>query len=146
MEKNIETGLTTKQVESRIKKGLNNYNTTIKTKSVKDIFRTNICTLFNFLNLFLGFLILLSGSYKNLLFLGTIICNTSIGIIQELKSKKIIDKLSLISSNTTTVIRNGKKEKININQIVMDDIIMLEPGDQIVTDCIIIDGNLEVNE
>ena len=65
---NIETGLTTKQVEERIKKGQNNYNTTIKTKSVKDIFRTNICTLFNFINFFLATLVLLVGSYKNILF------------------------------------------------------------------------------
>ena len=139
-------GLNEKQVEERIKKGLNNYDTTIETKSIKQIFKTNICTLFNFLNLFLGLLILIIGSYKNLLFLGTIFCNTFIGIIQELRSKKIIDKLALISSKTVTVIRNSKKTKININEIVLDDIIVLSTGNQIVTDSVILEGTVEVNE
>ena len=96
-------GLNDKQVEQRIKEGLINKETKIQTKSIKNIFKTNICTLFNFLNLFLGLLILIIGSYKNLLFLGTIFFNTTIGIIQEIKSKKIIDKLSLITQNEKTV-------------------------------------------
>ena len=146
MKTNIETGLTTKQVEERLKNNQNNYNTTIKTKSVKDIFRTNICTLFNFVNLFLAFLIFLVGSYKNMLFLGTILCNTLIGIIQELRSKSIIDKLSLISETTVKVIRNKKIEKIKIDEIVKDDLIILEPGNQIVTDSVIVKGKIEVNE
>ena len=143
---NIETGLTTKQVEERIKKGQNNYNTTIKTKSVKDIFRTNICTLFNFINFFLATLVLLVGSYKNILFLGTIICNTLIGIIQELRSKKIIDKLTIISATKATVIREGKKENIKVEEIVKDDIILLTTGHQITADSTIVKGKVEVNE
>lgn len=142
----IITGLTNKEIEERINNGKINHNTTIKTKSVKEIFRTNICTLFNFLNLFLAFLVFLVGSYKNLLFLGTILCNTLIGIIQELKSKKIIDKLSLIVSKKVTVIRNGENKFINPEQIVMDDLIKLMPGEQIVTDSIIKKGKIEVNE
>ena len=143
---NIDCGLSTEQVEDRIKKGLNNYNTTIKTKSVKEIFMTNICTLFNFLNIFLAFLVFIAGAYKNLLFLGTIFCNTFIGIIQELRSKKIIDQLSLIVLKKVTVLRNGVQEKINIDQIVMDDIILLETGEQIVTDAKVCYGKVEVNE
>ena len=142
----IITGLTNKEIEERINNGKINHNTTIKTKSVKEIFRTNICTLFNFLNLFLAFLVLLVGSYKNLLFLGTILCNTLIGIIQELKSKKIIDKLSLIVSKKVTVIRNGENKFITPEQIVMDDLIKLMPGEQIVTDSKILNGKIEVNE
>lgn len=142
----IITGLTNKEIEERINNGKINHNTTIKTKSVKEIFRTNICTLFNFLNLFLAFLVFLVGSYKNLLFLGTILCNTLIGIIQELKSKKIIDKLSLIVSKKVTVIRNGENKFITPEQIVMDDLIKLMPGEQIVTDSIIKKGKIEVNE
>lgn len=143
---NIEIGLTTKQVEDRIKKGQSNYNTTIKTKSVKDILKTNICTLFNFINIFLAVLILLVEAYKNILFLGTIICNTLIGIIQELRSKKIIDKLTLISTTKVTVIRNGKKENIKTDEIVKDDIIFLTTGNQIIADSIIVKGKIEVNE
>lgn len=140
------TGLTTKQIEERIKKGQVNYNTTIKTKSVKEIFRTNICTLFNFLNLFLAYLILIAGAYKNLLFLGTIFCNTFIGIIQELRSKKIIDNLSLIAAVKAKVLRNDKQQDIEINEIVIDDILVLETGNQIVTDSVIKEGKIEVNE
>lgn len=142
----IRNGLNGEQVEQRIKKGLNNYDTTIETKSVKQIFATNICTLFNFINLFLGLLILLVGSYKNLLFLGTIFCNTFIGIIQELRSKNIIDKLSLISSTTATVIRNKKKINIKTTEIVLDDVIIFSIGNQITTDSIILEGTVEVNE
>ena len=145
MKTNIKTGLTTAEVNERKEKGLNNYNTTIQTKSIKSIFKTNICTLFNFLNLFLGILVLLSGSY-NLLFLGTIFCNTAIGIIQEIKSKKIIDQLSLIAEKKITVLRNSKREKINVNEIVIDDLLILESGNQIVTDSVIVDGEIEVNE
>ena len=143
---NIETGLTNEEIEKRIKENQVNYNTTIKTKSVKEIFRTNMITLFNILNLFLAYLIFIAGAYKNLLFLGTIICNTFIGIIQELKSKKIIDQLSLIAAEKITVLRNKKQEKIEINEIVKDDILVLSAGNQIVTDSIVVDGKIEVNE
>lgn len=146
MKIDINQGLNTKQVNDRIKKGLVNYDTTIETKSTKQIFKTNIYTLFNFLNLILAILIFIVGAYKNLLFLGTIICNTTIGIIQELKSKHIIDKLSLIVSSKAKVIRNGKENKININEIVIDDIVKLETGDQITTDSIILKGTIGVNE
>ena len=146
MKTNIITGLTDKEVEERIKQNKINYNTTIKTKSVKDIFRTNICTLFNFLNLFLAFLVFLVGAYKNLLFMGTIICNTCIGIIQELKSKRIIDKLSLIVSNKSTVIRNKQRQDIEIDKIVLDDLLVLNSGKQIITDAVIRKGEIEVNE
>lgn len=146
MKTNLETGLTKEQIKTRIEQNKVNYNTTIKTKSIKEIFITNICTLFNFLNIFLAFLIFLVGSYKNLLFMGTILCNTFIGIIQELKSKRIIDKLSLIISKKVTVIRNKKIEKISIDKIVLDDILIIKTGEQIVTDAIIRKGKIEVNE
>ncbi len=146
MKTNTETGLTNKEVEKRILENKINHNTTIKTKSVKEIFRTNICTLFNFLNIFLAFLIFIVGSYKNMLFMGTVICNTFIGIIQELKSKRIIDKLSLIVSKKVTVIREKQEQKIDIDKIVLDDIVILNNGEQIATDSIIRKGELEVNE
>ena len=146
MKINIEIGLTNKEVEERINNNQINHDTTIKTKSIKDIFKTNICTLFNFLNLFLGLIVLIVGSYKNLLFLGTILCNTAIGILQEIKSKKTIDKLSLISERTAKVIREKEEIIIPTIDIVKDDILVLEIGNQIVTDCEIRDGEIEVNE
>lgn len=139
-------GLTKEEVEQRRIKGLINHNTTIKTKSAKEIFQTNICTLFNFINIFLGALVFLVGAYKNMLFLGTILCNIIIGITQELRSKRIIDKLSLISEKKVKVIRDKKQQEISINEIVIDDIIILETGNQIVVDSKIIQGKLEVNE
>ena len=142
----LEIGLTQVEVNKRIEDGLVNYNTTIKTKSIRDIFRTNIVTLFNFLNLFLAYLIFIAGAYKNLLFLGTIVCNTFIGIVQEIKSKKIVDELSLISILKIKVLRNGRDSLIDIDQIVRDDILVLESGNQIVTDSIVREGKIEVNE
>lgn len=146
MKTNIKTGLTNKEVEERINNNQINHDTTIKTKSIKDIFKTNICTLFNFLNLFLGLIVLIVGSYKNLLFLGTILCNTAIGILQEIKSKRTIDKLSLISERTAKVIRESEEIIIPTIDIVKNDILVLEIGNQIVTDCEIREGEIEVNE
>lgn len=146
MKTNIKTGLTNKEVEEKIFNNQINHDTTIKTKSIKDIFKTNICTLFNFLNLFLGLIVLIVGSYKNLLFLGTILCNTAIGILQEIKSKRTIDKLSLISERTAKVIRESKEIIIPTIDIVKNDILVLEIGNQIVTDCEIREGEIEVNE
>lgn len=146
METNIEIGLNEKEVKQRKENGEVNYNTTIKTKSISQILNTNICTLFNAVNLVFAILIIAVGSYKNVLFMGTIVCNTLIGIIQELRSKQIIDKLSLIGEIKAKVIRNGKKTQIKINEIVKDDIILYSPGNQIVTDSIILKGTVGVNE
>ena len=103
METNIEIGLTEKEVKDRKEKGKVNYNTTIKTKSIGQILESNICTLFNAVNLVLAILVISVRSYKNVLFMGTIICNTLIGIIQEIRSKHIIDKLSLVEESKAKV-------------------------------------------
>lgn len=142
----IKQGLTKEQVENRKKDNLVNISTIPKTKSIKQIFLTHIFTLFNILNLGLGICVLLVGSYRNLLFLGVVFCNTIIGIYQELKAKKIVDQLTLISEKKVTVIRNGKKELINFEEIVLDDIVQYKLGNQIVADAIILSGTCEVNE
>ena len=139
-------GLTDEQVKMRKKDGLVNIDTTVKTKSILEIMANNIFTLFNFLNLGLGLAIFLVGSYKNLIFLGVVICNTLISIIQEIRSKMIIDKLSIISATKVKVIRNGLEQMIKIDEIVLDDIIEASSGEQVVTDAIIVDGSCEVNE
>ena len=134
-------GLTIKEVQKRINSGKVNYDTTTPSKSIKQILLENTCTLFNFINLVLAVAIILVGSYKNLFFLGVVICNTLISIIQEIRAKKIVDKLSIISSSKAKVIRDGKKLEIDINEIVLDDVIIYELGDQIITDSkIIIDA------
>lgn len=139
-------GLTNKQVEERIKNGQVNYDTTVKTKSIKAIIAGNILTIFNLLNFALALAIFAVGSYRNLLFMGIVICNTLISIIQEIRSKKAIDKLSVISAVKVTVIRDGKKQSIGINELVVDDIFCIETGNQIVTDSILQEGEIEVNE
>ena len=143
---NIKDGLSNEQVNERIKLNLLNIDTSIPTKSIKQIIFKNFFTLFNFINLFLGLAVFFVGSYKNLLFLIIIVLNTAISTYQEIHSKKIIDKLSILSSSKSTVIRNGKKEEISINNIVLDDIILFKSGNQVVTDSIIKDGTVEVNE
>lgn len=139
-------GLTTKQVDELTKEGLVNYETDVKTKSIGQIIATNFFTLFNFLNLGLGLAIFFVGEYKNLLFLGVVICNTFISTVQEIRSKLTVDKLSLLNEQKTTVIRNGKEEEIDIHKIVLGDITKLSPGNQIVTDSTLIDGEVLVNE
>lgn len=143
---NINHGLTDAQVSERKKNRLVNSDTTVKTKSIIEIIANNFFTLFNFLNLGLGLAIFLVGSYKNLLFLGVVICNTLISMIQEIRSKIIIDKLSIISATKVKVRRNGTEQIIKINEIVLDDILEINNGDQIITDSIIVDGACEVNE
>lgn len=142
----LDEGLTKEQVLSRFQDNLINYDTTIPTKSIKQIIASNIFTLFNLINIILGVFVVLVGSYKNLLFLGVIFCNIVIGTIQEIRSKKMIDKLSVISSMKSQVIRDGMMENIDINNIVLDDIIIFELGNQVVVDSYILDGSVEVNE
>ncbi|MCI5732716.1 MAG: cation-translocating P-type ATPase [Tenericutes bacterium] len=139
-------GLTKSEVKKRIDSGKVNYDTTTPSKSIKQILLENTVTLFNFINIVLGVAIVLVGSYKNLLFLGVVICNTLISSIQEIRAKKMVDKLSVISSSKASVIRNGKKEKIHINDIVVDDIILYELGNQVVVDSVILEGTCEADE
>lgn len=146
MEEKLNTGLTNKEVEERINKGQVNYDTSIPTKSIKTIIRDNVFTLFNLINILLGIAVFLVGSYKNLLFLIIVLCNTAISIIQEINSKRAVDKLSVLAAAKVNCIRDGKIEQIGINEIVLDDLLVLESGNQIVTDSVILEGEVEVNE
>lgn len=139
-------GLTKQEVENRIKNNQYNYDTDIKTNSISDIIKRNTFTYFNILNLVLFILVLLVGSIKNTLFIIGIFINAIISIIQDIRSKKAIDKLSFISKVKNTAIRDGKEEKINNNEIVLDDILILKTGNQVIVDSIILDGSVEVNE
>lgn len=143
---NIHTGLSDEQIDERKKDNLVNYDTSVPTKSIKRIIAENLFTIFNILNIGLAIAILCVESYKNLLFLGIVFCNIIISIAQEIHSKKMIDKLSIISAIQLDVVRNSKIEKIKIDEIVLDDILILNAGNQIVTDCIVLDGEIEVNE
>ncbi len=142
----IEEGLSSAQVASRIEDKLVN-NTKIKTsKSYLSIFVKNICTFFNFLWLALAIALFCVGSYSNLIFLVVIVSNTALAIIQEIRAKITVEKLSLVTAPRVKVIRDGKKIEVLSQELVLDDIIVLANGDQIPADCIILDGQVEVNE
>lgn len=139
-------GLTSSEVEQRILEKKVNYDTSVPTKTIPRIIIDNVLTLFNFLNFGLALLVFSVGSYKNLMFLGVVICNTIISTFQEIRSKKVIDKLSVISKNKVKVIRDNKLKQIEIEEIVLDDLIVLKPGDQVVVDSVILDNEVLVDE
>ena len=141
-----KTGLTHEQVNKRKEENLINYDTTVKTKSIRSIIISNFFTLFNIMNFVLALLIFFVGAYKNLLFIIIVILNTLISTIQEIYSKRTIDKLSFLAQTKTKVIREGKTEEISNFELVLDDVIELNAGNQIPTDSIILSGEIEVNE
>ena len=139
-------GLTHEEVEEKIKQGKSN-KVKIKTnESILKILRKNIFTYFNFIFLILTILLITSHSYRNLTFLGIIITNILIGIIQQIRSKITLDKLSLLDKNKYTVIRDGKEEEIDSDNLVEGDFIILEAGKQIPTDAEVVSGKIYVNE
>ena len=140
------TGLTDEQVRQRIKSGQVNRQIKTISKSVIGIIRDNVFTFFNLINIVLAFLIIMVDSYKNLLFLGIVFFNTLIGIIQELRAKITLDKLSLISATKADTMRSGVLKKLNISEIVLDDIMVLSAGNQICADAVVREGSIEVNE
>ena len=142
----IKTGLSTEQVNRRREDNLVNINTCSKTKSIKQIVKENIFTLFNIINIILAIAIVAVRSYKNLTFIGVVTINTLISTIQEIRSKKTLDKLNVLAETKVNVIRDGKEKEALIEEIVLDDIIKLETGNQVMMDSIIEDGEVEVNE
>ncbi|MBO5068677.1 MAG: HAD-IC family P-type ATPase [Clostridia bacterium] len=145
----LEQGLDQAQVAKRIESGLVNSVKQKYSKSYLNIFVNNVCTFFNLLG-FLVFIALLSigdkAKFSDFFFVLFYIANISIGIIQEIRAKKCIDKLSLVQSKTTRVVRDGEIVEIASTDIVLDDIIEIGLGKQIPTDCIIASGEVEVNE
>lgn len=140
-------GLSTEEVKERIAKGLSNGRMDVPTKSVGQILKTNFFTLFNALNLVLVILICTLGrAPMQALFAGPAIINLVIGIVQELRAKRTIDKLSLISAPQATVIRDGHTENIAVSDIVIDDFMVLDAGRQVCSDSEVKEGSCEVNE
>lgn len=139
-------GLSSVEVDKRIKDGKINISENLKTKSIKRIFYDNIVTLFNLINIVLFVALLLVGSYKNLLFIGVMLVNIIIGIFQEIRSKRSVDKLSILSERKISVLRDGAEQEIAREDIVLDDIIILSRGDQIPADCVLVSGECKVNE
>lgn len=140
------TGLTDEQVNERIEQGKVNADENPNTRTYKQIVRENTLTFFNFLNLVLLILVLMVGSYKNAFFVGIIIINTLIGIAQEIRAKKTIDKLAILTEKKSIVIREGKKWTVPTEDLVLDDLVCLKTGDQVPADAKVLEGSVEVNE
>ncbi|MBO6158765.1 MAG: HAD-IC family P-type ATPase [Firmicutes bacterium] len=145
MSETILKGLTKAEVEERIKEGKVNL-TVGGTKSVKRIILEHSLTLFNLLNVFLAALVVLVGSYKNMLFMGVVISNTVIGIVQEIRSKRMVDSLSIMVSSKIETVRDGVICELPSEELVADDLIHLSRGAQIPADAVVVQGTVSVNE
>lgn len=140
------TGLTSKQVEARISQGKVNRTPEHNRNSIGRIILKNSLTIFNLVNLILAILVLVVGSYKNLLFILIAIANTLISIINEIRAKKTVDKMRLKTEQRPTVIRDGATLQIDAADLVEGDLIIFSLGDQILVDCRLEEGTVEVNE
>lgn len=146
MKKEEIKGLTEKEVEKLIEEGKSNLPIEAPSKTIKEIIRDNTLTYFNLVFLIIAILLIFVGSFRDLTFLPIIIANTLIGIIQEIRSKKAIDELTMLNAPTATVVRDGKEKKILIENLVLNDIVLYKSGDQICADAKLIDGKACVNE
>lgn len=142
----VNTGLTSKQVEERKHKGLQNGDIDVKTKSVKRIIADNLFTLFNLVNLIMALSVAMVHSYKNMLFIGVAVWNMLIGIVQEVRSKRVIDKMSILSQPKATVLRDGVEEEIQLKNVVLNDILVLKSGNQVCADAIVLHGECDMDE
>ena len=142
----FEVGLNKNQVQERVKNGFANNLITKTSKSYFKIFFDNICTWFNFVCFLMASLLISVGSFQNLTFVIIFLANLLIGLIQEFRAKKVVDNITVLNKSKIKVLRNGKKISIDKNNVVKDDIIFFETGEQICADCVVIDGKVEVNE
>lgn len=140
------TGLSDEQVEQRTNQGLINVSHTKTQKTTGEIVRSNIFTYFNMIFFVLAVILAYEGSFNNMMFLGVVLANTAIGIFQELRSKRTLDKLRLISEPETTVIRAGKTVRVSNEALVLDDIVVFSAGNQICADAVVCAGDAAVNE
>lgn len=143
----LDEGLTNQEVDSRVQRGLTNVQIKKLSRPIPKILADNLFTLFNFLNLVIAILIFWTGSYRNLFFLGPVIANIIIGSYQEIRAKITVDKISLVNSASFNVTRNSQLEKVDIADLVEDDIVTVKRGDTIPADGIIRSSNgLQTNE
>ena len=140
------TGLTDEEVRQRVEEGLTNRADISTDKTTKEIVISNVFTYFNLIFLVITILLIMVGSFRNLTFLPIIIGNTVIGIVQEIRAKKTLEKMSLLNAPRANVIRNGSVKQISTEELVKDDVILLTAGKQICADAVVISGNIQVNE
>lgn len=140
------TGLTDEEVRQRVEEGLTNRADISTDKTTKEIVISNVFTYFNLIFLVITILLIMVGSFRNLTFLPIIIGNTVIGIVQEIRAKKTLEKMSLLNAPRADVIRKGSVKQISTEELVKDDVILLTAGKQICADAVVISGNIQVNE
>ena len=145
-EKNIPSGLTSEQAAEKAARGERNEAVASASKSVREIVRENVLTYYNLIFAILAALVILAGSFRDLTFLVVVFANTGIGIVQEIRSKQKLDRLRLMSEPKATVFRDGKKQSIAVDALVLGDLIELRPGQQIPADAVVEQGNVNVNE
>lgn len=139
-------GLTSEEVRERIDNGQTNHTDISTQKTVGQIVKSNLLTYFNLIFLILTVLLCIVGSFRNLTFLPVIIGNTVIGIFQELRAKKTLDKMSMLNAPHSIVVRDGEQQQIQSEELVKDDIIILSAGNQICADATVLSGSISVNE
>lgn len=145
--KDIFKGLSDKEVRQRILRGEVNRLPKAPSRTIWQMIRANFFNVFTIINLVLAAVVIIAGSPKNAIFAFVIIINSFIGISQEMKSKRTLEKLSVINMAHAVVIRNGRKQNISIEELVKDDIVYLEAGQQILADCVTIKSDeLEIDE
>ena len=146
IEASASQGLTTAQAEERVAAGYANLPVEASSKSVGGIIAENVFTYFNLIFAIIAVILIVAGSWRDLTFMPIIIFNTLIGIIQELKSKSTLDKLTVLNAPTANVVRDGEIKSIPSDQLVIDDIIVFKAGDQIPADAVVIEGKVSANE
>ena len=139
-------GLTDQEVAERVADGRTNANTDVKTKTVGQILAEHAFTLFNGVNLALALLVLLTGQYRNMLFMCVVGANLVIGVTQEIRAKRMVDKLTILTQKEVTVIRASGELQLPPSALVADDLMRLSHGDQVPADGVIVSGNVSMNE
>ena len=143
---NVIMGLNENEVAARENAGLVNKAEISTDKSVKEIIRSNTLTYFNLIFFIIAVLLCVVGSFRNLTFLPVVIGNSLIGIFQEIRAKKTLEKMSILNSPHAVAIRSGRQVKISTEELVKDDVVVFSAGDQICADAVVISGNIKVNE
>ena len=146
LEPDPTVGLSAADVQDRTDKGYANLSVTSPTNTVRHIILSNVFTYFNFIFFALAAALICVGSFNNLTFLGVILVNTAIGIVQELNAKRTLDKLTLLAEPRATVVRDGKESAILTESLVVDDIVIFSAGNQICADAVVVSGEVQVNE
>ena len=145
-EPEYQTGLTSAQASEHKRDGWSNMSVDPPAQTTEEIIKENVFTYFNLIFLVLAILLIIVGSFRNLTFLPVIIFNTLIGIVQEIRSKRTLEKLNMLNAPHANVVRDGKIQRVNSEELVLDDIVIFKAGNQVCADAEVVHGSVQVNE